>query len=373
MLNVQNHLSGLERPSWWTISAVFVSVASISVAPASVGFASGTIAPELPPAAERKVNFKSDVAPILSRSCHSCHGAQKEESGLRLDVRQRALDGGDSGTTILPGNSAGSVLIHRVAGLNDAWMPPPGKGKPLTPAEIGILRAWIDQGAVWPDAYAGGDNTRGKNHWAFQPIRRSTPPPLRDTAWPRNDIDRFVLAKLEQNDVRPSPEADRLTLLRRIHLDLIGLPPSAAEVRAFRNDDGPDAYERVVNRLLASPHYGERWGRYWLDMARYADSDGYEKDNERPHAWRWRDWVIDALNRDLPFDVFSTEQIAGDLLPNASLNQHVATGFHRNTLLNTEGGVDGEEDRVKRTVDRTNTVGEVWLGLTIECGQCHSH
>jgi hypothetical protein len=196
---------------------------------------------------------------------------------------------------------------------------------------------------------------------------------VRDTKWVRNGIDNFILARLERESVTPHAEADRATLVRRVYLDVIGLPPSPEQVDAFLADTRPDAYERIVDQVLGSPHYGERWGRVWLDGARYADSDGYEKDRGRPHAWRFRNWVIRALNEDMPFDRFTIEQIAGDLLPNFTVEQKVATGFHRNTLINKEGGTDQEEDRVKRTVDRTNTVGEVWLGITLECAHCHSH
>jgi len=223
------------------------------------------------------------------------------------------------------------------------------------------------------DKDAAGARRKGREHWAFQAIRNPPVPQVRDRDWVRNPIDAFILARLEKESVKPSAAARRATLLRRVYLDLIGLPPGPAEVDAFLSDKRADAYEQLVDRLLASPHYGERWGRHWLDMARYADSDGFEQDRVRPYAWRWREWVIDALNADLPFDQFSVEQLAGDLLPGASIDQRVATGFHRNTLINREGGIDGEEDRVKRTVDRTNTLGEVWLGMTVGCTQCHDH
>ena len=211
------------------------------------------------------------------------------------------------------------------------------------------------------------------DHWAFQPIRRPTPPESRDADWAHNVIDRFILRKLEAEDVKPSAEADRVTLLRRVHLDLIGLPPSPEEIDEFLADESEHAYDDLVKRMLESPHYGERWGRHWLDAAHYGDSNGYESDRVRPHAWRWREWVVDAINNDMPFDQFTIEQLAADRLPNATLDQKIATGFQRNTLLNTEGGVDREEDRVKRTVDRTNTVGKIWLGITLGCCQCHSH
>ncbi len=210
-------------------------------------------------------------------------------------------------------------------------------------------------------------------HWSFQPIRRPQIPQVQNAGWVRNPIDAFVLATLEREKIAPSPEADRATLIRRLSLDLTGLPPSPEEVQAFRQDSRTNAYERLVVRLLASPHFGEQWARHWLDLARYADTDGYEKDFYRPHAWRWRNWVMDSINRDQPFDEFTREQIAGDLLPDASVEQRTATGFHRNALLNREGGVDIEEDRCKIVVDRVSTIGSTWLGLTVGCAECHSH
>jgi len=319
------------------------------------------------------VDFRGDVQPILARSCVACHGAAKQRGGLRLDDGAAALKGGNSGAVLLPGKAGESRLLRFVAGLDpELKMPPEGK-PPLSGEEIGVLRAWIDQGAKWPKD--GGRTTPAGSktaHWAFQPIKRPLPPRVGDS-WPRNDIDRFVLARLEAEKVAPSPEADRVTLIRRLYLDLLGLPPSPREVDDFLDDVRPGAYERLVERVLASPHYGERWGRHWLDCARYADSDGYEKDSGRPFAWRYRNWVIDALNRDLPFDQFAVEQLAGDLLPGATTEQKVATGFHRNTLTNREGGVDQEQFRVEAVVDRVNTTAKVFLGVTLGCAQCHDH
>ncbi len=325
----------------------------------------------LPPAGEMKVDF-SQIEPILRKNCFSCHGAEEQESGLRLDLKKRALQGGDNGAVIKPGKSAESRLVLLVSGLDKETgpMPPEGKGKPLTPAEIGLIRAWIDQGANWPD---GGDAELAAKHWSFQKAVAIPSPVVKDAAWPGSPIDSFILDRLEKEEIAPSPPADNATLLRRAYLDLVGLLPSPEEVHSFVADTQPDAYERLIDRLLGSPHYGERWGRHWLDQARYADSDGYEKDGKRPFAWRYRDWVIAALNADQPFDQFTIEQIAGDLLPGATQEQKIASGFHRNTLHNTEGGADPEEDRVKKTVDRTNTVSTVWLGLTLGCAQCHTH
>jgi mono/diheme cytochrome c family protein len=327
----------------------------------------------LPPAAEREVDFARDIQPIFRAACHSCHGAEKHEGGLRLDERRRAMAGGDHGPVIREKKSSESRLIHLITGLdeNTGRMPPEGEGRALTAEQIGILRAWIDQGAVWPDKLAAA--SAANDHWSLKRVARPPLPHVVNEAWSRQPIDYFILARLEKEQIEPSPEVDRLTLMRRVHFDLTGLPPTPREVDAFLADDRPVAYERLVDRLLASPHFGERWGRRWLDLARYADSDGYEKDKPRPFAWRYRHWVIGALNADMPFDRFTIEQLAGDLLPHPTAETKAATGFHRNTLHNAEGGVDAEEDRVKKTVDRTNTTGTVWLGLTVGCAQCHSH
>jgi hypothetical protein len=326
---------------------------------------------ELPPPASHVVDFKRDVQPLLAERCYSCHGVEKQKGGLRLDRKADALAGGDSGKVILPGESAESVLIHNVAGVDpDNLMPPKGKAEPLTPRQIGVLRAWIDAGASWPDEVA--DAARPQ-HWSFQKPRRHPLPNVKNIAWVRNAIDYFILARHESERITPSPEADRATLIRRLNLDLTGLPPTPDEVRAFVNNPKSGAYEALVDDLLASPHFGERWARHWLDLARYADSDGYEKDGVRPYAYLYRDWVIDAINRDLPFDQFTIEQLAGDLLPDATLEQRKATGFHRQTLTNKEGGVDQEEFRCKATVDRANTTATVWLGLTLGCAECHTH
>jgi hypothetical protein len=317
-----------------------------------------------------RVDFARDIRPILARNCCECHGPEKRKSGLRLDRKADALAGGDSGPVIAPGRSDESELISRVTDDDPTTAMPP-KGRRLSRRQVELLRAWIDQGAPWPD---GVDATPvAIDHWAFRPPSRPTPPAVRRGDWVRTPIDTFVLAKLERLGVSPSPEADRPAQIRRLSLDLLGLPPTLAELAAFVADPAPDAYDRLVDRLLASPHCGERWGRHWLDLARYADSDGYEKDSPRPHAWRYRQWVIDAINRDLPFDQFTIEQLAGDLLPVAAPEQKAATGFHRNTLTNKEGGVDPEEFRVAAVVDRVNTTGTVWLGLTVGCAQCHNH
>ncbi len=317
----------------------------------------------------RAVEFARDVLPIIAKRCIGCHGGGKAKGGLRLDSRAAVLRGGDGGAAAVPGSSGESRLVELVSGSDPELVMPP-EGERLTTREIEVLRRWIDGGLEWP---AGVTIAQTSDHWAFQPIADPSPPRVKRAEWIRNSIDAFVLAQLERRAIEPSPEADRTTLLRRLSLDLTGLPPSPAEVASFLADRAAGAYERAVDRLLESPHFGEHWGRHWLDLARYADSDGYEKDRPRPFAWRYRNWVIRAINEDLPFDRFSLEQLAGDLLPGATTEQLVATGFHRNTLTNTEGGTDQEEFRVKATVDRANTTASVWLGLTFGCAQCHSH
>ncbi|MBS0204900.1 MAG: PSD1 domain-containing protein [Planctomycetes bacterium] len=334
-----------------------------------LGFESVGGAAELPPSVDRQVDFAKDVKPLLTKHCASCHGSRKQESGLRLDSRAAMLKGGDQGIVVTPGKSADSRLIHYVAAVDPKNVMPP-EGDPLSAEAVGVLRAWIDHGCIWPDS----ESTVAKNgHWAYQPLKNVAPPAVNRMEWVSNPIDQFVLAELQKRNLTPSPMADRYTLIRRAYLDLLGLLPTIAEVDAFVNDARPNAYEALLDRLLQSPHFGERWGRHWLDVARYADSDGYEKDNPRPDAYRWRDWVIDAINADMPFDQFTIEQLAGDLLPDATPMQKLATAFHRQTLTNTEGGTDQEQFRVEACFDRTETTGAAWLGLTIGCARCHTH
>ena len=316
--------------------------------------------------------FSDSIYPVLRENCFDCHGPDKRKGGLRLDRQREAMLGGDSGAVIVPGDSAKSSLYRLVAALEEGKQMPP-KGKLLPTESIAAIRQWIDSGAAWPSALSGGLADIRPTHWSFQPAKRPDLPTVRDTAWPQNAIDHFVLAKLEKENIAPSPRADKATLIRRLSLDLRGIPPGANEVRDFLRDDSPEAYDRLVDRMLGSGAFGEHWGRYWLDKARYADSDGYEKDNVRPNAWVWRDWVIDAVNRDVPYDQFSIQQLAGDMLPDAGLTEKLATGFHRNTLRNTEGGTDQEEFRLKAVVDRLNTTGSIWLGLTVGCAECHTH
>ena len=323
------------------------------------------------------VDYQRDIEPLFRARCHMCHGPGQQMSGLRLDRAEDALRGGYSGPVILPGKAADSRLIRLVAGLEKGVVMP-SAGERLSAAEIDLLRAWIDQGAVWPKDSSGDEGVRQgtrpkSDHWSFQPITRPELPDLKNRNWARNPIDRFVAAKLEAEGVKPSAAADKATLIRRASLDLTGLPPEPQEVEQFLLDNRPDAYDWLIDRLLESEHYGEKWAKHWLDQARYADSDGYEKDLSRPHAWRYRHWVISALNADMPFDRFTMEQIAGDLIEDASTESRVATGFHRNTLKNREGGINIEQNRFEETVDRANTVATVWLGLSAECAQCHDH
>jgi hypothetical protein len=313
--------------------------------------------------ADEPIHFRRDVRPILSAVCYQCHGPDEKQrkAHLRLDTKLGAFADRDGSFALVPGKPKGSLLFQRITAQDPKkLMPPRRSGKKLTAAQIGLIRRWIEQGAKWSD------------HWAFVPPMRPALPAVGPQSWVRNPIDAFILARLEQQGLQPSPEADRNTVLRRLSLDLIGLPPTAVEVDAFLADPSPEAYEHQVERLLNSPHYGERWGRHWLDAARYADSDGYEKDKPRP-VWAYRDWVIGALNRDLPYDRFIIEQLAGDLLPNATQDQRVATGFLRNSMLNEEGGVDPEQFRMEAMFDRMDAIGKSILGLTIQCAQCHSH
>jgi hypothetical protein len=318
-----------------------------------------------------KIDFARDIQPILQTQCSGCHGPAKQLGQLRLDEKQSAAR--------VLGPSATSRLFKRIT-VNDSQHGEPRMpkgGDPLNPAQIALLKRWLDEGAVWPEAIARNPQAATKPHWAFVPPGRAGFIAVKNPRWIKNQIDGFVLNKLEAEGLTPAPEADRVTLLRRLSLDLIGLPPTPEEVDAFVRDTAPNAYEKQVERLLASPHYGERWGRLWLDAARYADSDGYEKDKQR-FVWFYRDWVINALNRDLPYDQFIIQQIAGDLLPKPkdpkqAQDQLVATGFLRNSMINEEGGIEPEQFRMEAMFDRMDAVGKAVLGLTIQCAQCHNH
>ncbi len=314
------------------------------------------------------VDYLREVKPVLAEHCYRCHGASQQKAGLRLDTAAALTKGGDHGAGMVVGNSKESLLLQALRGTHAEISQMPYKKPPLPDAQIAILARWIDQGAKAPAA----EVPQSDQHWAFVAPVRAPLPAVKQTKWPRNGIDRFILARLEKEHIKPSPEADRVTLIRRASLDLTGLPPTPAEVDAFLKDRRADAYEQLIERLLASPHYGERWARHWLDVARYADSNGYSVDAPRT-IWKYRDWVIAALNRDLSYDQFVVEQLAGDLLPAATMDQKIATGFHRNTQINQEGGIDPEQFRIESVLDRVNTTGTAFLGLTVACAQCHDH
>ena len=314
-------------------------------------------------AAAENLSFNRDIRPLLSDNCFQCHGpdAESRESELRLDQREHAVADLGGYAAVVPGKPQESELLHRISSDDPSErMPPEESGKKLTKEQVELFRRWIEQGASW------------SIHWSFVPPHRPEIPKVENTDWVNNPTDAFVWASLQREGLQPSPPADRVVLLRRLSLDLIGLPPTVDEVDAFLGDSHTDAFERQVERLLQSPHYGERWGRVWLDGARYADSDGFEKDKPRD-VWFYRDWVINALNRDMPYDDFVITQIAGDLLPDATQDQRVATGFLRNSMVNEEGGIDPEQFRMEAMFDRMDAVGSSVLGLTIRCAQCHSH
>ena len=311
-----------------------------------------------------------EILPIFEKSCYSCHGPKQQMHGLRLDSKKLALAGGHSGKVIYPYKATESPLYRRVAEIDDEPRMPMG-GEPLAQQQIALIRAWIDQGANWPES-VGPEVAEIQKHWAYVPPKRPPLPKVSRRDWAANSIDSFVLARLEKEGLAPSAVADPVTLLRRLSLDLIGLPPTIEEVDAFLKDTSENAYQIQVERLLSSPHYGERWGQHWLDAARYADSNGYEKDLQR-QVWFYRDWVIEAFNRDLPYNQFIVEQLAGDLLPDATQDQIVATGFLRNSMINEEGGVDPEQFRMEAMFDRMDAIGKSILGITIQCAQCHDH
>ncbi|MBW3599023.1 MAG: PSD1 and planctomycete cytochrome C domain-containing protein [Planctomycetes bacterium] len=310
------------------------------------------------------------MQPILEARCIACHGPDAQEGRLRLDARSIVMKGGVSGPAIVPGDAERSLLLRRVLGLDDQERMPLDEA-PLSDNEIGVLRRWIAAGADWP-AEADSSDAEVRQHWAYIPSQRPELPAVENAEWLRTPLDAFILHRLEAEGLSPSPDAEKAKLLRRLSLDLTGLPPLVEEVEAFLADESPEAYRRAVDRLLASPAYGERWARPWLDLARYADSNGYQADQYR-EVWPYRDWVIWAMNADMPFTQFTREQIAGDLLPGATPDQKIATGFHRLTTCNVEAGVDPEENRVNQIIDRVNTTGFVWLGTSIECAQCHNH
>jgi Protein of unknown function (DUF1553)/Protein of unknown function (DUF1549)/Concanavalin A-like lectin/glucanases superfamily/Planctomycete cytochrome C len=312
---------------------------------------------------QRPVDFQRDIRPILSDKCFTCHGPDEKQraSELRLDLRQSVFEKRDGMVAVVPGDTATSELIARVISTDvKRRMPPPESQRELSESEVELLKRWVAEGATWND------------HWSFKPIHQPPPPTTKIEGWSDNPIDAFVAERLQAEGLQPSVSAARHTLLRRLYLDLTGLPPSVADVDAFAADASPNAYQRVVDRLLASPRYGEQMAVGWLDAARYADTSGYQNDGPR-FMWRWRDWVIDAFNRNLPFDQFTIEQIAGDLLNRPTLDQLIATGFNRNHRGNAEGGIIPEEYQVEYVVDRVDTTSTVWLGLTMGCARCHDH
>jgi hypothetical protein len=345
--------------------SLFFACARRGLAVAVVLAASATICQ-----AERPIDFNREIKPLLSQSCFRCHGPDPGErkggkgdgvGGLRLDTSAGAREDLGGYAAVVPGHPESSALVARITSTDaDERMPPAEGGKPLSAAEIDLVKEWIRQGAEYT------------LHWSYAPRVRPTPPTVADEHWVRNPIDRFTLARLEREGLKPSAEADRYALIRRVSLDVVGLPPTPQEVDAFVADTDPAAYEKLVDRLLAKPAYGEYWGQQWLDLARYADSAGYANDPER-RIWLFRDYVIRSLNANKPFDQFTIEQIAGDLLPDATEEQHIATAFHRNTLTNSEGGTDDEEFRNVAVVDRVNTTLAVWMGTTMACAQCHNH
>ncbi len=324
----------------------------------------GALAQTPSPQKPKGVDFNRDIRPILSDNCFTCHGPNEgdRQANLRLDIKEGgAFDPRDGYRVIVPGSSAESRLYQKISAKDEAErMPPVMSGRTLTTKQIELIREWIDQGARW------------ETHWAFATPQRPLAPEVKNQRWPRNEIDRFVLARLEREGLKPAHEADKATLLRRVTLDLTGLPPTPAEVKAFLADQSPGAYDKVVDRLLASPHYGERMAMQWLDLARYADTHGYHIDSQRD-MWRWRDWVIQAFNRNLPFDEFTMEQLAGDLLPNPTQEQKLATAFDRNHMINFEGGAIPEEYHNEYVVDRLDTTATVWMGTTLACARCHDH
>ena len=334
-----------------------------------------------PKPSDAMVDFVRDVQPIFRRHCHTCHGADVQEGGLRLDRRKDAFAGGDGGKVLVPGNPGQSRLLQLVQGLDPQGrtMPPKDDARPLKATEIRLLKNWVEQGARWPEnADVAGQRTEASRHWAFQPIRRPPTPSVDDQDWCRNPIDRFILARLESHGLGPTATATPRALVRRAYLDVLGLPPSPQTTAVFLQDHDRFAWESLVDAILSYPQLGERWGRHWLDLVRYADTNGYEGDGEKPFAWRYRDYVIDALNADKPYDDFVREQLAGDEIPNASMESVLATGFLRIGPWDAERGASVQPsevtaERYNQLDDMVSTTSIVFLGLTIGCARCHDH
>ncbi len=341
-------------PSLQAVGAFFLLGAILTSAPpAGAG----------PPASAP--DFARDIRPIFEKRCYECHGPEKREGGLRLTNRRDAFTPGDFGIPVIEPNAAEHSYLFEVITSSDEEERMPKEGPALSADEIESIRRWIDGGAIWLDQ----DSPK---HWAYVAPERPALPAVRRDAWPRNEIDTFILARQEAAGFEPNPQAEPARLLRRLHLDLIGIPPTPEQVEAFEKNPSEEAYRRIVDELLDSPQYGERWAVHWLDLARYADSNGFQTDQIYT-AWPYRDWVIDAFNEDMPFNQFTVEQLAGDLLPRAALSQRIATGFHRSATTSIEAGVYPEEDRVRQIVDRVNVTATIWLGSTLECAQCHNH
>lgn len=333
---------------------IICSISCVLVLISSCDFKSNQLTPE------NEINFNDDVRPILNNKCIGCHGGVRQSGGLSFILRESAIRKIKSGKyAIVPGNSHESEMIARIKSTDPDFRMPMDK-EALTKNEIRTLQKWIDQGAKW------------QNHWSFEKPQQKELPKVEVSEWVNNPIDLFVLDRLHQENLKPSKVADKLSLIRRVSLDIIGLPPSAEEIEYFIDDLSEDAYEKLVDRLLESKHYGERWAAMWMDLARYADSKGYEKDGYR-EMWKYRDWLIDAFNQNMSFDEFTIQQLAGDLLPDPTSSNVIATAFHRNTMNNDEGGTIDEEYRMAAVIDRVNTTWEIWQGTTFSCVQCHSH
>ena len=338
-----------------TVLAVAVALA------AAVVVASATVLTQKSADETARVDFNRDIRPIFNSNCIACHGGVKQAGDVSFSYREQVLGKGKSGRpTVVPGSPRASELMARVTS-NDPEMRMPLHRSPLKPEQIALLRRWIEEGASW------------ENYWAFVPPKAQAMPAVRQVAWVRQPLDRFILARLEKEGLSPSPEAGKAALLRRASLDLTGMPPTPDELAAFLTDSSAKAYEKQVDRLLASPRYGERWAAMWLDLARYGDTKGFEKDKSRPGVWIYRDWVIDALNQNMRYDNFVIKQLAGDLLPNATVDDRIATAFHRQTAANDEGGTDDEEFRIGAVMDRAATTWSVLNGVSFNCVQCHSH
>jgi mono/diheme cytochrome c family protein len=359
----ESRATGFARPLW----ILFLLIVACGL----TGAAAAVDVSKLPPAANHPVDFAKDIRPIFEKSCQSCHGAEKQKSGYRLDSKASAFKGGETySPAIKPGDSVGSPLIHLVAGLvGDTQMP--AKGDPLTSEQIGLLRAWIDQGAVWSEE-GQVEVDPIKSHWSFQPVKRaSVPAPANHKSQIGNPLDSFIAAKLAEKKIHPSPEADRVTLIRRLYFVMLGMPATPEEVDAFLADRKPDAFERLVDRVLDDPRYGERWGRHWLDVIRFAESNGFETNRERPNAWRFRDYIIAAFNSDKPYDQFIREQLAGD-----ALGVDVATGYLVGGAVDIVGSPDPvltAQQRADELDDMVSTTSTAFLGLTLGCARCHSH